>query len=133
MRPTATSVLADILDVAEGRRRGDAPPAPPLGMPWRELRRARIRPIGGLEAEYYLRFLVLDRPGVLGRIAGILGRNQISIASVIQKDRKRGTSVPIVIRTHDALERNLMRALAEIGRLTVVSGKPVFVRIEDRL
>jgi homoserine dehydrogenase len=133
MMPTATSVLADILDVAEGRRRGDAPPAPPLGMPWRELRRARVRPIGGLEAEYYLRFLVLDRPGVLGRIAGILGRNQISIASVIQKDRKRGTSVPIVIRTHDALERNLMRALAEIGRLTVVSGKPVFVRIEDRL
>jgi homoserine dehydrogenase len=52
---------------------------------------------------------------------------------VIQKDRKRGTSVPIVIRTHDALERNLMRALAEIGRLAVVSGKPMFVRIEDRL
>ena len=80
-----------------------------------------------------LRFLVLDRPGVLGRIASILGRHQISIASVIQKDRKRGTSVPIVIRTHDALERNLVRALAEIGRLAVVSGKPVFVRIEDRL
>jgi homoserine dehydrogenase len=76
---------------------------------------------------------VLDRPGVLGRIAGILGRHQISIASVIQKDRRRGTSVPIVIRTHDALERNLMRALAEIGRLAVVSGKPVYVRIEDRL
>jgi homoserine dehydrogenase len=133
MLPTATSVLADILDVAESRTRRDAPPAPPLGMPWRELRRARVRPMGGLEAEYYLRFLVLDRPGVLGRIAGILGHHQISIASVIQKDRKRGTSVPIVIRTHDALERNLMRALAEIGRLAVVSGKPVFVRIEDRL
>jgi homoserine dehydrogenase len=133
MLPTATSVLGDILDVAESRSRRDRPPAPPLGMPWRELRRARVRAIGGLEAEYYLRFLVLDRPGVLGRIAGILGRHQISIASVIQKDRKRGTSVPIVIRTHDALERNLMRALAEIGRLAVVSGKPVFVRIEDRL
>jgi len=133
MLPTATSVLSDILEVAESRGRRDARPAPPLGMPWRELRRARIRPIGGLEAEYYLRFLVRDRPGVLGRIASILGRHQISIASVIQKDRKRGTSVPIVIRTHDALERNLVRALAEIGRLAVVSGKPVFVRIEDRL
>src|SRR5262249_11431339 len=133
MLPTATSVLGDILDVAESRSRRDRPPAPPLGMPWRALRRARVRAIGGLESEYYLRFLVLDRPGVLGRIAGILGRNQISIASVIQKDRKRGTSVPIVIRTHDALERNLMRALAEIGRLAVVSGKPVYVRIEDRL
>ena len=133
MLPTATAVLGDILDVAHARIRsgGDAPL--PLGMPWKKLRRAPIRPIGTLECEFYLRFLVLDRPGVLGRIAGILGRHQISIASVIQKDRKRGTSVPIVIRTHDALERNLRRALAEIGRLSAVSGKPVFVRIEDRL
>jgi len=133
MMPTATSVVGDILEVAQARiRRGGGPPAP-LGMPWRELRRARIRPIGMLESEYYLRFLVFDRPGVLGRIAGILGRHHISIASVIQKDRKRGTSVPIVIRTHDALERNLRGALGEIGKLPVISGKPVFVRIEERL
>jgi homoserine dehydrogenase len=132
--PTATSVVADILEVAEGKLHGGARPAPPLGMPWRELRRTRIRPIGSLECEYYLRFLVLDRPGVLGRIAGILGRNEISIASVIQKERKSGTSVPIVIRTHLALESNLRRALAAIGKLRrVISGKPVFVRIEDRL
>ncbi len=133
MLPTATSVVADIIEVAEGRLRCDGRPAPPLGMPWRELRRARVLPIGSLESEYYLRFLVLDRPGVLGRIAGILGRHEISIASVIQKDRKRGTSVPIVIRTHEALERNLRTALAEIGRLKAVSGRPMFVRIEDRL
>jgi len=132
--PTATSVVADILEVADGRLRGSGRPPPPLGMPWKELRRARIRPIGSLESEYYLRFLVLDRPGVLGRIAGILGRNQISIASVIQKERKSGTSVPIVIRTHEALEQNLVRALGEIGKLRrMISGKPVFVRIEERL
>jgi homoserine dehydrogenase len=133
MLPTATAVLADILEVAESRVRRDTRPAPPLGMPWRHLRAARIRPIGALESEYYLRFLALDRPGVLGKIAGILGRNQISIASVIQKDRKRGTSVPIVIRTHHAIERNLHRALSEIDRLSVVSGKAVFVRIEEKL
>ncbi|HUE39391.1 MAG TPA: homoserine dehydrogenase [Candidatus Binatia bacterium] len=133
MLPTATSVVGDIVDAAQARIRQDGGPQAPLGMPWRELRRARIRPIGTLECEYYLRFLVLDRPGVLGRIAGILGRHQISIASVIQKDRKRGTSVPIVIRTHDALEKNLRGALDEIGKLPVTSGKPVFVRIEDRL
>jgi homoserine dehydrogenase len=135
MLPTATSVVADILEVAHTRIRqnGRAAPTAPLGMPWHELRRARIRAIGTLETEYYLRFLVLDRPGVLGRIAGILGRHHISIASVIQKDRKRGTSVPIVIRTHDARERHLRAALAEIGKLPVVSGKPAFVRIEDRL
>jgi homoserine dehydrogenase len=133
MMPTATSVLADLLEVAEARAHSPRRPPPPLGMPWRELRQARIRAIGSLESEFYLRFLVLDRPGVLGRIAGILGRHEISIASVIQKDRKRGTSVPIVIRTHEALERNLRRALGEIGRLRVVSDKPMFVRIEDRL
>ena len=133
MLPTATSVVGDIVDAAQARIRQDGGPQAPLGMPWRELRRARIRPIGTLECEYYLRFLVLDRPGVLGRIAGILGRHQISIASVIQKDRKRGTSVPIVIRTHDALEKNLRGALDEIGKLPATSGKPVFVRIEDRL
>ncbi len=133
MLPTATAVLGDIVEVAHARIRGGADASAPLGMPWKKLRRARIRPIGALECEYYLRFLVFDRPGVLGRIAGILGRHQISIASVIQKDRKRGTSVPIVIRTHQALERNLRGALNEIRRLPVVSGKPVFVRIEDRL
>jgi homoserine dehydrogenase len=133
MLPTATAVLGDIVEVAHARIHGGGEALLPLGMPWKNLRRARIRPIGALECEYYLRFLVFDRPGVLGRIAGILGRHQISIASVIQKDRKRGTSVPIVIRTHDARERNLRGALAEIGRLPVVSGKPVFVRIEDRL
>jgi homoserine dehydrogenase len=135
MMPTATSVVGDVIEVAEARlrARGGASGRPPLGVPWRELRRGRVKPIETLESEYYLRFLVFDRPGVLGRIAGILGRNQISIASVIQKDRRRGTSVPIVIRTHHALERNLRRALGEIGRLKVVTGRPVFVRIEDRL
>ena len=133
MLPTATSVMSDIVEAAEARIGAHQKPGPPLGMPWDQLRRGTLRPIGNLECEYYLRFLVLDRPGVLGRIAGILGRHDISIASVIQKDRKRGTSVPIVIRTHEAVERNLKRAMAEIGRLSVVSGKPVFVRIEDRL
>ncbi|MGH7897238.1 MAG: homoserine dehydrogenase, partial [Candidatus Binatia bacterium] len=133
MLPTATSVMSDIVEIAEARLRSHADPAPPLGIRWDELRRGKARAIGGLECEYYLRFLVLDRPGVLGRIAGILGRHDISIASVIQKDRKKGTSVPIVIRTHEAVERNLGRALTEIGRLSAVSGKPVFVRIEDRL
>jgi len=70
---------------------------------------------------------------VLARIAGILGRADISIASVIQKDRRAGTTVPVVLRTHRARERNLARALGEIGRLRVVRGRPVSIRIEDRL
>src|SRR5205085_1232977 len=85
------------------------------------------------EGEYYLRFMAVDRPGVLARIAGVLGRNDISIASVIQKERRAETTVPIVIRTHHARQRNLARALAAIGRLDVVRGRPVDIRLEDRL
>ena len=133
MLPTATAVTGDIIEIARERVLGARSTTPPLGLPWKALRKRRLRPIGRLECEYYLRFLVLDRPGVLARIAGILGKHRISIASVIQRDRGRRASVPIVIRTHEALERDLQAALAEIGRLGVVRGKPVSIRIEDRL
>ena len=64
-----------------------------------------------LHSEYYLRFMVVDRPGVLARIAGILGENDISIAAVIQREREHGRVVPVVIRTHDAREKALRRAV----------------------
>ena len=70
---------------------------------------------------------------MLARIAGILGKCDISIASVIQRERRAGTTVPIVLRTHHARGRNLARALAAMGRLAVVRGRPVAIRIEDQL
>ena len=98
---------------------------PPWGVPGAALRRVPIRKLAELEGEYYLRFMALDRPGVLARIAGVLGRFDISIASVMQKDRRAGTTVPIVIRTHRARERDLARALAQIDRMPAVRGKAV--------
>jgi homoserine dehydrogenase len=77
--------------------------------------------------------MVVDRPGVLARIAGVLGRHDISIASVIQRERVHGASVPIVIRTHHARERNLRRALETIDRLPVVRAKSAVIRIEHSL
>jgi len=77
--------------------------------------------------------MALDRPGVLARIAGILGKFEISIASVIQRDRRAGTTVPVVIRTHRARERDLARALAAIHRMAAVKGRPVCIRIEEQL
>ena len=105
---------------------------PPWGVPQRALRDLPVRPLADLESEYYLRFMALDRPGVLARIAGVLGRFDISIASVIQKERRARTTVPVVIRTHRARERGLQRALAAIARLPVVRGA-VAIRIEERL
>jgi homoserine dehydrogenase len=62
-----------------------------------------------------------------------LGRFDISIAAVIQRDRRAGTTVPIVIRTHRARERDLARALKAIDALTTVRGTPVAIRIEEQL
>jgi homoserine dehydrogenase len=133
MMPTATAVLADVTEIARGLKKGVSGRVPPLGHPWRGLRRVTARPMGGLSSEFYLRFMALDRPGVLARIAGLLGGEHISIASVIQKERKRDTTVPVVILTHTALESSLRKALREIARLRVVRGKPLLLRIEERL
>ncbi len=131
--PTATAVVADLIAAVRDRAVGTAVRVPPWGLPQRALRKRPIRKLADLESEYYLRFMAVDRPGVLGRIAGVLGRFEISIASVIQKDRRAGTAVPIVIRTHRARERNLAQALRRIHRLDGVRGLPVSIRIEEQL
>jgi homoserine dehydrogenase len=132
--PTATAVMADIIDV--GRNRGAALRlrVPPIGLPWRELRTTPIRSIDDLSGEYYLRFMAVDRPGVLARIAGILGEHEISIASVIQRGRSEGDeTVPLVMRTHAAKERNLKTALRLVDQLPIVQGKSMSIRIEENL
>jgi homoserine dehydrogenase len=133
MMPTATAVVADLMDVARnilGERRGRVAP---LGYPLREQQRVPLKSIDNLISDYYLRFMVVDRPGVLAKISGILGAHDISIASVIQKEREHGANVPIVIRTHHASERNLRKALKAIDRLVAVRGKSALIRIEDSL
>jgi homoserine dehydrogenase len=77
--------------------------------------------------------MVVDRPGVLAQIAGILGRSGISIAAVIQKEREKGIPVAIVIRTHHARERDLRRALQRIDHLSAVRAKTTCIRIEENL
>ena len=131
--PTATAVIADLVAATRDRGIGARVRVPPWGVPQRRLRDVPVAPLATLESEYYLRFMATDRPGVLARIAGVLGRFDISIASVIQKERRAETTVPIVIRTHRAREKNLAKALAAIDALTTVRGKPVAIRIEEQL
>ena len=80
-----------------------------------------------------MRFSVVDRPGVLSKISGILGKNEISISSVIQKGRQVNGAVPVVMMTHEAREKNAHRALKEIDRLSVILGKTLFLRVENEL
>ncbi len=131
--PTATAVMADILEIARHRRAGARGGAHAFGYPFGHLKRARVKPMDDVICEYYLRFDARDEPGVLGAIASVLGRNGISIVSVIQKGRGVETTVPVIMRTHEAREKNLKRALAAIRRLKMVTGPPVFIRIEEHL
>ena len=75
----------------------------------------------------------MDRPGVLSKISGILGKNDISIVSVIQKGRRVKGAVPVVMMTHEAQEKNVRDALKEINRLGVILGKTMFIRVENEL
>jgi len=133
MMPTATAVVGDIMDAARNLIDGTRGRVAPLGYPLAVQKKVKLKPIAAVECEYYLRFMVVDRPGVLANISGILGKNQISIASMIQREREHGANVPIVIRTHHACERNLRKALAAIDKLPAVRGKSTLIRIEDSL
>ena len=86
-----------------------------------------------IETKYYFRFSVLDRPGVLSKISGILGENDISIATVIQKARGEGGAVPIVMTTYKAQEKNVRQAFKKIDKLNMVLDKTIIIRIEDEL
>ncbi len=125
--PAASSVISDIVDVARGiSDRG--------GQGAKIFFTSRIKgllPISEVDSRYYIRFMAIDKPGVLAKISGILGKKKISIASVNQKERRRAKVVPVVIITHEAREKNLRLALEMIDRLDVVREKSVAIRIEE--
>jgi homoserine dehydrogenase len=126
--PTASAVVADVMELARARRVGAAGRVPPLGT--RSLREAPVADVEDLEAEHYLRFTVPDRPGVLARIAGALGDRGISLASVLQPERHAANAVPVVVTTHAAKERALRHALDDLGRSGVMAAPTQLIRIE---
>lgn len=131
MMPTASAVVSDIVAMAKKLRENDRALAKHMIFTGRST--LNMLDIGSIKTRYYLRFTVLDRPGVLASIARILGMQNISIESVIQKARSTGEHVPIVIMTHRALEADLIRALKIIDRLRVVKEKTRFIRIEEEV
>ena len=132
--PTGSAVVSDLVELGRnllsethGRR------VPPLAYQQSSIEKVPIKKMDDVVLPYYMRVSALDHPGVLSKISGILGKNNISISSVIQKGRKIKGAVPIVMMTHEARERDLHRALKEIDRLSVISGKTMFVRVENEL
>ncbi|MCX8073630.1 MAG: homoserine dehydrogenase [Candidatus Binatia bacterium] len=133
MMPTATAVLADIVDAARFRLAPDASGFHPLGYPVQRQREGRLVAPESVESEFYLRLSLADRPGVLAKIAGILGREKVSIAAMVQRGRHNNGWVPVVMRTHRATAGQLRRALQQMGRTQVVNGKPMVLPIEEGL
>lgn len=126
--PAASSVVSDIADVARNIASGSSlrvPLSPPKS---RTIR--RLKKMGDVETRYYMRFMMKDQPGVLAKIAGVLGRNHISIASVHQKERYSARSVAVVMMTHEAKESHMRRALQSIDRLGYVKHPTVAIRTE---
>ena len=131
MMPTASAVLGDLADIGRNLMTGAVGRVPLLSYQMKNIRPVPVLPISEIVTHYYLRFSALDRPGVLSKISGILGKNQISIKSAYQKGRKTNGSVPLVMLTHSAKEADVIAALKEIESLDVVGDRPVLIRIED--
>ncbi|HUT64526.1 MAG TPA: homoserine dehydrogenase [Spirochaetota bacterium] len=125
-KPTASAVVADVVDISE-RILGKSE--------YNSKRYTFFRDLPQLEFEtnrtrYYFRFNVLDRPGILSKIAGVLGQNNISIASVIQKEKEEELKyVPLIMMTHDAVEADVKRAIAKIDSFPEVEKSSKIIRV----
>lgn len=129
--PTATATLSDIISIARDITSGGAPRMAPLGAPISGLGKLPVIPMDELRTEYYLRFTVPDRPGVLAQIAGALGDNGISIASMIQRERMENQPVSVVLMTHDAVEADMKKALAQIEATGICLAPTMIIRIAE--
>lgn len=130
-RPTGSAVVSDIMDVGRKILQGVKGPGHWIEQDEQSFRDIAVRPMDQLRSIYYFRFSALDRPGVLSRISGILGENEISVSSVIQKGRKTSGAVPVVMITHEALERNVFSAISRLDELDIVTDKTVVIRVEE--
>ncbi|MEX2650417.1 MAG: homoserine dehydrogenase [Alphaproteobacteria bacterium] len=123
--PTASAVVADLIDIARRQR------LPAFNVPTAALRSIPRAPMERHRGAYYVRFTVLDRPGVMADMTAAFRDEQVSIEALIQRGRNPGDTVPVVMTTHETEEASLTRALARIGALKTVREPPRMIRIEQ--
>jgi len=126
--PTASAVVSDIVTLASQINH--------QGVNFKEFlppreKKREILPVDDLFLKYYIRFTTVDRPGVLAKIAGILGNNNISVASVVQKESLEKNLVHVVMLTHQALERDVKKAITEINLLEIIKERSVLIRVGE--
>jgi homoserine dehydrogenase len=123
--PTASAVVADLLDIAVGRG------APGFGVPASSLRERPSAAMALRTGAYYVRLMVVDRPGVIADITAAFRDESVSMEQFLQRGRSPGEAVPVVLTTHDTVEASMVRALARIGGLDTVVEPPCMIRVEN--
>ena len=125
---TASAVLSDVADAALDLKNGGKVRVAPFVA---HAKAGRVMPMDEIVSRYYVRFSVVDQPGVLAKISAIFAAAKIGISSVIQPEGHEGESVPLIFMIHDAPNAAMRQALAKISKLPAVKGKPVMFRVES--
>jgi len=129
--PTASSVIADIVDVARSIEASSDAKVNALGCPISQLDQRNIMPIEEIETSFYMRFSALDKPGVLSDITKIMGDSGISIEAIVQKEQPVGEDyVNVIIVTNVTQEKLLNTAVERIEKLETVRDTIKFIRVE---
>jgi len=129
MMPTASAVVADIIDVALGN---SATTFRHLNLQPRNKTAPLIKKIDNLVSRFYIRIMCKDQPGVIAQWSKVLAEHKISISGALQhEDIGPDNTVPVVIATHPTLQKNVTAALEDMEKLDVIGGKPVCIRIVD--
>jgi homoserine dehydrogenase len=122
--PTASAVVADLIDIARNRH------TPVWGAAGAALSAAPSVPMSAHVGPYYMRLMVVDRPGVIADVTAVLRDYRISLESMLQRGRSPGEAVPVVLVTHETRESDMRAALEKIGALDTVMEEPTLIRIE---
>ena len=130
-KPTASAVVADLIDIARNVGAGNSVTIPALGVALDNLRNLPVIPIGKVKTPWYLRMEVADKPGVLSRVASIFSEQGISIEALIQKAPGQGqTLVSLIVLTNKAPQGSVDIAVREIEGLETINGKVTRIRVE---
>ena len=123
--PTASAVASDIIDIAHGLR------VPTFGVPAKQLQSFPTVSMQNHRGEFYIRLMVVDKPGVFADIAAALRDHEVSIESVLQRTRDPGEAVPVVMTLHETKESSMTDSLKKIAAIGAVVEPPLMIRIES--
>ena len=122
--PTASAVVADLVDIARGHS------VPTFSVPATALAKIPAQPMERHRGAYYIRLMVVDKPGVIADVTAAFRDEEISLESMLQRGRAPGEAVPVILVTHDTEESAMSRALEKIAILEAVADPPRMIRIE---